>query len=90
MRYQNIMESLVEEVYEDTKDQLNCCTCEQCHADIVALTLNHLPPQYAVTSTGVSIAKVMNLRRQHLADIQKNLVQAAQLVSKSPRHESKE
>ena len=84
--YQNIMEALVEEGYENTKDQLNCCTCDQCHADVVAYALNHLPPLYAVSPTGVSIAKVVNLRCQHLADIQKCLVQAAQIVSQRPRH----
>ena len=85
--YQNIMESLVEEVYEASKDQLGCCTCDRCHADIVAYTLNHLPPKYAVSPSGISIAKVMNLRSQHIADIQANLARAAELVARSPRHD---
>ena len=84
--YQNIMEDLVEEVYEDMKDQLNCCTCAQCHADIVAYTLNQLPPQYAVSQAGVNITKVRNLRRQHLADITYAMVKGAEIVAKFPRH----
>lgn len=84
--YQNIMETLVEEVYEDMKEQLNCCTCEQCHADIVAYALNHLPPQYAVSQAGINITKAKNLRHQHLTDITAALVNAATLVGKAPRH----
>ncbi len=85
--YKNIMEDLVEETFADMQPHLdNCCTCEQCHSDIVALALNQLPPQYAVTPAGASITKAMNLRSQHMADIQSALVRAVDIVTKNPRH----
>ena len=86
-KYHNVMEDLVEEEYERCKAFSNCCTCEQCHADVVAYTLNHLPPQYAATQVGTVYTKINNLRQQHVADIRTVLAQAFQQVSQSPRHE---
>ena len=84
--YRNIMEDLVEEVFDDVKGKSGCCTCDQCRGDIVALALNQLQPQYAVTSAGASISKAANLRRQHMADIHAALMRSMQVVSESPRH----
>ena len=85
--YRNIMEDLVEEFYDDIKGKHTCCTCDQCRSDIIAFALNQLQPQYAVTSTGASISKAANLRRQHTADIQAALMRAIRVVSESPRHD---
>lgn len=84
--YHNMMEDLVEEEYEHCKSLAQCCTCEQCHADVVAYALNHLPPQYAATRVGMVYTKINNLRFQHLADIRTALAQGFQKVSESPRH----
>lgn len=85
--YRNIMEDLVEETFADMQPHLDhCCTCEQCHADIIALALNQLPAQYAVTSAGASITKVTHLRSQHMADIRSALIRAVDIVSRNPRH----
>lgn len=87
--YRNVMEDLVEEVYEQCKSTQNCCTCDRCHSDVVAYALNHLPPQYAVSDIGATLTKFTNLRGQHIADIQTALAQGFQIVSQSPRHEKK-
>ena len=84
--YHNIMEDLVEEEYERCKNLSQCCTCEQCHADVVAYALNHLPPQYAATRTGIVYTKLNNLRFQHLADIRTALALGFQKVAEFPRH----
>ena len=87
MIYRNVMEELVEEVYEDMKPYADCCTCELCHADIVACALNMLPPKYAATRAGVSLSKASQLRSQALADIQTALAKAMQIVKEHPRHD---
>ncbi len=87
--YHNVLEDLVEEVYEELSKNSNCCTCERCHNDVVAYALNQLSPQYAVTSIGNKLTKVNNLRRQHLADIQIAILQGLKIVSESPRHDEK-
>lgn len=85
--YHNVMEDLVEEVYAQCASPQYCCTCEQCHADVIAYALNRLPPQYAATSAGERLAKASNLRRQHMADIQTALAQAFGVVSANPHHD---
>lgn len=85
--YHNVLEDLVEEEYEKCAPVAHCCTCERCHADVVAYALNQLPTQYAVTSTGKNLTKANNLRRQHMADIEAALARGFQVVSEFPRHD---
>ena len=86
-RYENMMEAMVEEELVLRGDSLGCCLCEQCRSDIAALALNHLPPRYVATRAVGAISKADSLRIQHLTDVRTALVQAAQLVSESPRHD---
>lgn len=85
-QYVNIMEELVEETLDNLSGQIEFCKCDRCRNDIVASALNHLPPQYAVSPCGISISKIKNLRYQHQADIQKELINTILLVSEHPRH----
>ena len=80
------MENLVEEALDDMKDHIEFCHCARCHDDIVALALNNLPPQYAVTSKGASMVKIKTLRYQYRTDIQKELIKAIDIVNENPRH----
>ncbi len=85
-KYDNVMETIVEEELDAIKPELDCCLCEQCRNDIVALALNRLPPQYVVTRAGGAIRKAETMRIQHLTDVRTALIQAAQMVKESPRH----
>jgi competence protein ComFB len=80
------MEDLVEELYEEMYQGFDCCHCEQCHADIVAYTLNQLPGKYVVTKAGGAISKADSLRFQHITDIRAAMVRAVQVVKDYPRH----
>lgn len=84
--YHNAMENLVEELYEEMSPSFDCCNCEQCHADIVAYTLNQLPGKYVVTKAGGAISKADSLRMQHITDIRAAMVRAVQVVKEFPRH----
>ena len=83
--YHNAMEDLVEELYEEMYQGFDCCHCEQCHADIVAYTLNQLPGKYVVTKAGGAISKADSLRFQHITDIRAAMVRAVQVVKEYPR-----
>lgn len=85
-RYENMMESFVEEVLEKMLPDLDCCTCEQCQSDIIAWALNQLPPKYVATQAGGAISKADTLRIQHLTDVRTAIIQGAQLVKDHPRH----
>ena len=85
-KYENMMETIVEEELDVMAPELGCCTCEQCRNDMVAWALNQLPPKYVVTRAGGAISKADTMRIQHLTDVRTALVQAAQMVKENPRH----
>ena len=86
-KYYNVMESVVETTYEQMKDSLGVCACEQCRNDVIALALNYLPPRYVSTASGELYSKVSNsLNPQSNADVRKAVAQAAEQVRRNPRH----
>lgn len=87
--YQNITEGIVEEVYQDVKDKLGVCDCEQCSADIMAFALNQLPPRYVVSKIGAAAMKVQALSFQNNADVKSAIYKGADLIREHPRHENK-
>jgi competence protein ComFB len=81
----NITERLVMNRLEIALKKMNCCRCDRCKKDIVALTLNQLPPLYVVcTSDEIDglLAKNENLGLQVTSAILKAIL----TVRKSPRH----
>ena len=84
--YKNVMEYLVEEEYSKVCGSLGCCTCPDCHNDIVAYALNQLPSKYVATRKGEVYSKTFMLRNQHRTDIMAALAKAASLVKEHPRH----
>ena len=84
--YKNIMEDLVEEQFDEMKDSLECCTCEQCRGDMIAYALNQLPPKYVVSHTGELITKLNNLKVQNMTDVCRCLIEASKIVKENPRH----
>ncbi len=87
VNYRNVMENLVEEIYDEVAPSLKCCTCETCRGDMIAYALNQLPPKYVVTDKGEVYSKMYVLRNQHRTDIMASLTKAAKLVQEHPRHE---
>lgn len=85
-KYENMMETIVEDEIDIMAPGLDCCLCEQCRSDIAALALNHLPPQYVVTRLGSAIRKMDAMRIQHLTDVRTAVIQAAEIIKKDPRH----
>lgn len=82
----NLMEVMVRNALRECKSSLNGCTCEQCLEDIVALSLNQLPPRYVVTKKGELLSKVSMLENQFHVDIISHIVKNNEIVQKNPRH----
>ena len=80
------MEACVENMLPVITKATDCCTCEKCRYDIMAVALNALPPKYIVTSTGQLYTKLSVLQQQFDVDIIAALTQAVNIVSASPRH----
>lgn len=85
--YRNFMEDMMEDLFDEYAPEVGYCTCENCRNDIIACTLNQLPPRYAVTACGNAYAKLNSLEKQYRADAATALIRAAEIVAKSPRHQ---
>lgn len=84
----NMMEKLVLEEIEKVlnKGEYNGCTCERCKADMMALALNKLPAKYVVTEQGEIISKIVATLPQNQVDLLSAVIEASELVKRSPRH----
>lgn len=79
----NIMEDAVMSRLDDAFAKFNCCRCDRCRKDVVALALNRLPASYQVGSPSQ-----LEKARKSLSgkDISAALVQAILKVRANPRH----
>ena len=84
--YVNVMEVLVREKAEKYMRASGMCCCDHCMVDVMAYTLNHLPPKYVVMSKGEMIPKLTFYEVQHSSDVTTQLMRACEVVSKSPHH----
>lgn len=90
MEVKNVMEELVFESIDKNIGMLQCCSCPQCKADIAACVLNHLPPRYVATEKGKLFTKVEQMGRDMKTEIMVQVIRAAEIVRKSPRHLSED
>ncbi|MCL2564982.1 MAG: late competence development ComFB family protein [Defluviitaleaceae bacterium] len=82
----NYMSDLVENSLDTIAQNINCCLCDRCRMDIMALALNNLPSKYIVTDEGGVYAKTSLLAQQFEVDVLAATMNAVMLVSKNPRH----
>ena len=83
----NVMEKVVRDVVLKYKEQLHLtCTCERCLDDVMAISLNKLPPRY-ITNDEHSpyIRAAHEADREGATNILMVVAQAATIVLKGPR-----
>jgi len=80
----NYMEDIVLEKIGHTMDMLKACTCEKCKKDVMALTLNELPPSYMAVEPDMVDATVRKLRSGAEVRVSAALIKAVQTVKASP------
>jgi len=66
--------------------EADCCHCDDCRLDVMALMLNGLKPKYVVTDKGALWAQMDDFDPQNKTDFMINMTQAVQIVNKGPRH----
>jgi competence protein ComFB len=79
----NAMEGYVLQKLEQVLSRFQCCRCDRCKKDIVALALNKLPPKYRVVSEGQPLP---DLDPQTSAQVVTALIQSVIQVRSRPRH----
>ncbi|PID04997.1 MULTISPECIES: late competence development ComFB family protein [unclassified Sporosarcina] len=87
MKVHNIMEVVVRDVISKYKNELHLpCTCERCLNDVLAMTLNHVTPQYVVDEANSAyIRAVHEADRQGATAVLTKVAWAAGVVGQSPR-----
>lgn len=87
-KIKNCMEDVVlQNVDQVLKDYGDICKCEQCRCDIIALTLNEMPPRYVVSTLGETYTKTKVLDIQFKVDIFTAISKAVDIVKNNPRHD---
>lgn len=83
----NIMEMLVEEMSEKYISLFGLCRCEQCRKDVIAMALNHLPPQYVVMPKNNIRPRLAMYESRFSASIIAQILFACKEVLENPRHD---
>ena len=82
----NVTEQIVEKRMQEILPTIDCCKCEKCYLDMLAIALNYLKPQYVNTEKGQLIKLAENTSMQKTVDIDIACVKAIDIVSRSPQH----
>ena len=82
----NVTEQIVEKRMQEILATIDCCKCEKCYLDMMAIALNYLKPQYVNTEKGQLIKLAENTSIQKAVDIDIACVKAIDIVSRSPQH----
>ena len=85
-RLRNYTEEAVNFYLDRWFDTMDCCHCDICRMDIMAIMLNNLKPKYVVTDTGALYAQLDDFDPQYRIDFMTILSQAVKIVNNSPRH----
>ncbi|MCI8649005.1 MAG: late competence development ComFB family protein [Anaerotruncus sp.] len=83
----NAMELIVQQKLEDMLPKMDCCKCDICRMDVMAIALNRLPPKYVVSTQGEVYSRAAAMSVQRSTDITAAIVEAIQLVKEKPRHD---
>ncbi|WP_028400501.1 late competence development ComFB family protein [Ectobacillus panaciterrae] len=87
MKVTNIMEPIVMELFKEFRgyEKLKC-DCDECINDILALTLNRIPPKYSSTRRGAMMIMASYTNVQLKQDILNQIALAAMQVRHNPGH----
>jgi hypothetical protein len=81
----NLTEKLVLEKLDATLKKMNCCKCDRCKEDIVALSLNSLKPMYVVATKDEIKNKITNSGELGI-QVTTAVLKSVLAVRKKPRH----
>lgn len=86
MVLKNLMEEVTNYFLADVWANEKMCKCNICRLDVLAKTLNNLPPRYLVTDQGSAFSRADFLDVQSNVDVLAALSAAIRIVKENPRH----
>ncbi|MGN0641976.1 MAG: late competence development ComFB family protein [Huintestinicola sp.] len=88
MAIHNMTEEIVRPRLEELLKDYDCCKCEKCVDDMMAIILNNVKPQYVNSNEGALFSRINSTRVQVTTDIDVAIIKAINLVSSKPHHET--
>lgn len=82
----NITEMVARERLTQLLNYSDCCKCEKCYTDMLAIVLNNIKPQYVNTHKGELFKRISATTIQNSIDMDIAITKAIELVSRSPQH----
>lgn len=80
----NVMEDIVRERLEVHLKYSDCCKCDVCIGDMMAIALNTLKPKYVNSKKGELFSKIDSTKYQNTVDIDVAVAKAIDIVSTRP------
>lgn len=80
----NVMESVVRTRLEFLLQDTDCCKCDKCIDDMMALALNALKPKYVNSHKGELFSRLDTTKYQNTIDIDVAITKAINTVSSRP------
>ncbi|MGN1107674.1 MAG: late competence development ComFB family protein [Huintestinicola sp.] len=82
----NANEEIVKQRMPELLKEYDCCKCEKCVCDMMAIALNNIRPAYVNTAEGMLFKRINSMLPQKTADIDIEILKAINLVSAHPKH----
>ena len=87
----NVIEMVVDEQFPVVMQKFpGACCCVQCLSDIKALALNNLKPHYVSSDRGNLFERINTSDMIIKVDVLRAMTEAAEKVTRNPRHSNKE
>lgn len=83
----NIMETIVKQRLDEILEHTDCCKCNQCYMDTMAIALNYCKPKYVNTLKGELLVKISSSQLQDMIDLEISILKAIEIVKQHPNHE---
>ena len=85
-KVENIMEEIVDLRLDKAIEELGVCGCDRCRADMLAFTLNTLPPKYVVSIKGDVFSRLSTYTTQMQVELTVAITSAVRSVGEKPNH----
>ncbi|MBP1550038.1 MAG: late competence development ComFB family protein [Oscillospiraceae bacterium] len=80
----NVMENLVMEKLAERLAVMECCKCDRCINDMLAVALNELQPKYVNTRKGELFTRIDATKQQNAIDLDVAITKAIETVTAAP------
>lgn len=78
----NLVEYAIKSKLEDALSKFQCCKCDKCKMDVIAITLNNMPSKYIV----VEEAEIEKQMLRYQGNVVPAIIKAIIEVKAKPRH----